>query len=89
VDESVDEWATPEEVALAILVIVKKTKYSAGKIEGGSILEVRKDRQRLVFERNDLGPVGPGLTVTGNVKAMEDIFQTELKIGWGSNKSKL
>jgi len=85
----VDEWATPEEVALAMLDLVEKTECSAGKIEGGSILEVGKDRQRLVFERNDPGPIGPGLTVTGNVKAMEDIFETELKSGWGSSRSKL
>jgi len=88
VEAGVDEWATPEEVALAMLDLVEKTECPAGTIKGGSILEVGKAQQRMVFERNDPGPLGSGHTVTGNERAMEDIFETELKKGWGC-KSKL
>ena len=68
-----------------MLDLVEKTECSAGKIEGGSILEVGKNQQRLVFERNDPGPTGPGNTVTGNERATEEILETKLKRGWGCN----
>ena len=81
--EEVDEWATPEEVALAMLELIEETECSAGKIAGGSILEVGKAQKRLVHERNDPGPSGPGNTVTGIAKAVEEIFETGVKKGWG------
>ena len=86
VDGAVDEWATPEEVALAMLDLVEKTECAAGVIEGGSILEVGKEQTRLVEERNDPGPSGPGHSASGNVKAAEDILVNVLKPGWGKAK---
>lgn len=81
-----DEWATPEEVALAMLDLVEKDECEAGKIEGGCILEVGKDQVRLVSERNDPGPSGPGHTVRGNDQAAEEIFET-VREGWGMERS--
>ena len=81
-----DEWATPEEVALAMLDLVEKDECVAGKIEGGSILEVGKDQVRLVTERNDPGPSGPGHSVTGNARAAEEAFENLREEGWGKSK---
>lgn len=78
-----DEWATPEEVAVAMLDLVEKDECAAGKIEGGSILEVGKNQVRLVSERNDPGPSGPGNTVSGNDRAAEDIFENLRDEGLG------
>lgn len=85
VEAGVDEWATPEEVALAMLELVESNECAAGTIEGGTILEVGKAQMRLVRERNDPGPSGPGHTVTGNVKATQDILNNILKPGWGKS----
>ena len=81
-----DEWATADEVALAMLDLVEKNECEAGKIEGGSILEVGKNQVRLVRERNDPGPSGPGHTVRGIDRAAAEIFET-LQAGWGTERS--
>jgi len=65
-----------------MLDLVEKDECSAGRIEGGSVLEVGKDQVRLVYERNDPGPSGPGNTVHGNAKAAEEIVRS-LRKGWG------
>jgi 3-hydroxybutyrate dehydrogenase len=85
VDEAAgDEWATPDEVALAMLDLVEKTECAAGKISGGTILEVGKDQVRLVEELNDRGPSGPGHTVHGNkTKALDETFDILAQDGWG------
>jgi len=84
--EGGDEWATPEEVAVAMLDLVEKNECAAGKIEGGSILEVGKNQVRLVSERNDPGPSGPGNTVSGNARAAEEIFENLREEGWRKSK---
>jgi 3-hydroxybutyrate dehydrogenase len=66
-----------------MLDLVEKDSCTAGKIEGGTILEVGKDQVRLVAELNDPGPSGPGHTVAGNKGAMDGIFLDVLKKGWG------
>lgn len=66
-----------------MLDLVEKDECAAGKIEGGTILEVGKDQVRLVGVRNDPGPSGPGHTVHGNEKATEEILNSVLRAGWG------
>lgn len=51
IDETKDEWATPEEVADAMMMLVECTD-----LPGGSILEVGKQQRRLVSITNDPGP---------------------------------
>jgi 3-hydroxybutyrate dehydrogenase len=82
----VDEWATPEEVAVAMLDLVEKDECTAGKIGGGTVLEVGKNQVRLVTERNDPGPSGPGHTSSGQKIHAEEIFATIRKTGWGKSK---
>jgi hypothetical protein len=65
-----------------MLDLAEKDVCAAGKIEGGSILEVGKNQVRLVGERNDPGPSGPGHTVSGIEKGAEEMFGL-LKKGWG------
>lgn len=55
-----------------MLDLIEKDECSAGKIGGGTILEVGRDQTRLVTERNDPGPSGAGHTVRGNRQAVED-----------------
>ena len=81
--EEGDEWATPEEVALAMLDLVEKDECVAGRIEGGSILEVGKEQVRLVRERMDPGPSGAGHSVSGNERAAEEAFELLKVEGWG------
>lgn len=85
VDDSKDEWATTEEVAEAMLLLIEGTECAAGRIEGGSILEVGKNQIRFVHERNDPGPTGAGHTLTGNAAAQKGIFAKLLERGWGKS----
>ncbi|KIN06255.1 hypothetical protein OIDMADRAFT_190292 [Oidiodendron maius Zn] len=78
-----DEWATPEEVALAMLDLIEKDECAAGKITGGTILEVGKDQTRLVAEVNDPGPSGRGHTARGIPKVAEGILDAMAVDGWG------
>jgi 3-hydroxybutyrate dehydrogenase len=78
-----DLWATPEEVALAMLDLIERDQCAAGQIAGGTILEVGKNQTRLVSERNDPGPTGPGHTVRGVKKAIVDAMDTISGEGWG------
>lgn len=83
IQQGTDEWATPEEVALAMLDLIEKNECAAGPIVGGTVLEVGKDQTRLVQPLNDPGPSGAGHTVHGNAKAADEIITSELKPGWG------
>jgi hypothetical protein len=66
-----------------MLELIEKDECAAGPIEGGTILEVGKGQIRLVLEKNDPGPSGPGHTVHGNAQVTEDILNSQLKPGWG------
>jgi hypothetical protein len=57
-----------------MLDLVEKDEGAAGKIAGGIVLEVGSNQTRLVTERNDPGPSGPGHTVRGSKNAMGDIL---------------
>lgn len=79
---SEDEWATPEEVAEAMLALIEKDACAAGPIAGGTILEVGKGKLRLVEMLNDPGPSGPGFTLAG----LKDLIAEALGMlerGWG------
>ncbi|KAL2013623.1 hypothetical protein VTN00DRAFT_1148 [Thermoascus crustaceus] len=83
VDEKVDEWVTPEEVAQVMLALVQQnevsevigdTKGVEGKmipVQGGTILEVSKS-VREVNAFNDPGPVGRAGTTVAHAKVVED-----------------
>ncbi|KAI5791856.1 putative short chain dehydrogenase/ reductase [Geopyxis carbonaria] len=66
IDETQDEWATPEEVAEGMLMLLECTD-----LPGGTILEVGKGQRRLVTHINDRGPSGAGHTVS-NGQVLDD-----------------
>lgn len=79
-----DEWATPEEVAEAMLRCLVDAD-----LPGGSILEVGKDQTRKVEALNDPGPSGPGHTVSNLVEKYEEVYRLLGSGEWGVAKSKL
>lgn len=79
-----DEWATPEEVAEAMVRCLVDDE-----LPGGSILEVGKDQTRKVEALNDPGPSGPGHTVSNLVEKYEEVYGLLEGEEWGISKSKL
>ncbi|KAF2847395.1 NAD(P)-binding protein [Plenodomus tracheiphilus IPT5] len=69
VDESKDEWATPEEVAEAMLRCLEDDE-----LPGGTILEVGKGQTRRVEALNDPGPKGAGHTVSRIEEGWGEVF---------------
>jgi 3-hydroxybutyrate dehydrogenase len=91
IDEGVDEWVTPEEVAAVMLALVERDEIASGEgkemigIKGGSILEVSKGRVRDVKAFDDPGPVGrPGNTAGAMGKLEDEVWETLGREGWGS-----
>lgn len=84
IDEAKDEWATPEEVALAMLRCLEEPD-----LQGGSILEVGARQTRCVEEVNDPGPSGPGHTVSNLLDRYEEVYAWLGEEGWGVGKPKL
>ncbi|KAF2015618.1 NAD(P)-binding protein [Aaosphaeria arxii CBS 175.79] len=80
-DESKDEWATPEEVAEAMLRCVEDEDMA-----GGTILEVGARQTRKVQQLNDPGPSGPGHTVANLEASYEEVFEWLGEEGWGTRK---
>jgi 3-hydroxybutyrate dehydrogenase len=70
-----------------MLDLIEKDECTAGKIAGGTVLEVGKDQTRLVAEVNDPGPSGPGHTATGIPKAMGEVLNSMAVEGWGQVKN--
>jgi 3-hydroxybutyrate dehydrogenase len=66
-----------------MLDLIEKDECAAGKIAGGTILEVGKDQTRLVAELNDPGPSGPGHTAKGIPQATRTILDSLAVEGWG------
>lgn len=80
VDESVDDWVTPEEVAERMLDLLVKEEYV-----GGTVLEVAKGHVRKVDVFNDPGPPrGPGLTVSNRGDGREEVWDRLAGDGWGA-----
>lgn len=52
-------------------------------VQGGMILEVAKDKVRLVEQFNDPGPSGEGNTLGNIGVAFEEIFESLESGGWG------
>ncbi|KAF3035809.1 hypothetical protein E8E12_004785 [Didymella heteroderae] len=74
-----DEWATPEEVADAML----RCLVEEG-LPGGTVLEVGKGQTREVQALNDPGPSGSGHTVSNLVGTYEEVFGLLKGEGWGA-----
>lgn len=66
-----------------MLDLIEKDECSAGKIAGGTILEVGKEQTRLVAELNDPGPSGRGHSAKGIPQAMERLLDSMAVPGWG------
>ncbi|KAF2631366.1 NAD(P)-binding protein [Macroventuria anomochaeta] len=79
-----DEWATPEEVAEAMLTCLVDED-----LPGGSILEVGKEQTRLVQALNDPGPSGPGHTVSNLVGKYKEVYGLLEGGDWGRLRGKL
>ncbi|KAF9696687.1 hypothetical protein EKO04_005734 [Ascochyta lentis] len=81
ISSGTDEWATPEEVAEAMLRCLVDDE-----LPGGSILEVGKDQTRKVEALNDPGPSGPGHTVSNLVGKYDEVYGLLEGGGWGKSK---
>ncbi|KAH6864402.1 NAD-dependent 15-hydroxyprostaglandin dehydrogenase [Alternaria alternata] len=86
IDETKDAWATPEEVAEAMLRLLEETELG-----GGKILEVGAKQTRLVEAFNDPGPSGAGHTVSNLQEQYSEVYGWLQQDGWGGGigKSKL
>lgn len=83
-DEGKDEWATPEEVAEAMVRCLEEPELG-----GGTILEVGAKQTRKVEQLNDPGPSGPGHTVSNLQDQYKEVFEWLGKEGWGQRTAKL
>jgi len=70
IDQSTDEWVTPEEVAQVMVDLIEKKENV-----GGTILEVGKGKVRRVEVLNDPGPEGSGHTVSNAESEEKDIWE--------------
>jgi hypothetical protein len=77
VDPNKDEWATPEEVAEAMLRCLEDDDLG-----GGTILEVGARQTRKVEAFNDPGPSGPGHTVSNLREREEAVFEWLAEDKW-------
>ena len=86
-----DEWVTPEFTADVMTSLVEQDTIEAltkegiqrVPVEGGLILEVGKQKIRVVEQFNDPGPSGAGNTV-GNLKERdEEVFEMLQSGRWG------
>ncbi|KAL5386921.1 hypothetical protein DPSP01_003937 [Paraphaeosphaeria sporulosa] len=83
-DEAQDEWASPEEVADAMVRCLEE-----GELGGGTVLEVGAGQTRKVEQFNDPGPSGKGHTVSNLERSYEEVFGWLGAKGWGRVKAKL
>ncbi|KAJ4985487.1 short chain dehydrogenase [Stagonosporopsis vannaccii] len=83
-DEEKDEWASPEEVADAMLRCLEDDD-----LVGGTVLEVGKGQTRRVGQFMDPGPRGRGHTVGKAEGAYGEVYKVLEAEGWGRVKGKL
>ncbi|KAH8691876.1 NAD-dependent 15-hydroxyprostaglandin dehydrogenase [Talaromyces proteolyticus] len=76
-----DEWVTPEAVAEVMVDLIEKDECAAGRIDGGTILEVGK-RVRRVEQLNDPGPGGAGSTMGHKDTATREIIGRLMEDGY-------
>lgn len=81
VDESKDDWVTPEEVAERMLELVTREDYV-----GGTVLEVGKGQARAVEILHDPGPSGSGMTVSNRGDGRQEVWNKLATEGWGISK---
>ncbi|KAF2469445.1 NAD(P)-binding protein [Lindgomyces ingoldianus] len=77
-DQEKDEWATPEEVAEAMVRCLEEPGLG-----GGTILEVGAKQTRKVAQLNDPGPSGPGHTVSKLRDTYPEVYGWLGEEGWG------
>lgn len=77
-DASKDEWATPEEVAEAMVRCLEEPELG-----GGKILEVGAGQTRFVEALNDPGPSGKGHTVSKLQEGYGEVYGWLGEEGWG------
>jgi 3-hydroxybutyrate dehydrogenase len=70
IDQSADEWVTPEEVAQVMVDLIEKKENV-----GGTILEVGKGKVRRVEALNDPGPEGSGHTISNAESEEKEIWE--------------
>lgn len=80
-DTAKDEWATPEEVASAMVRCLEDSALA-----GGTVLEVGAKQTRLVNALNDPGPSGAGHTVSNLTASYEEVFAWLARDGWGQRE---
>lgn len=78
IDESKDAWATPEEVAEAMVRCLEDEELG-----GGVILEVGANQTRRVEALNDPGPSGKGHTVSKLTEGYGEVYGWLGVEGWG------
>ncbi|KAG2161427.1 hypothetical protein VTO58DRAFT_110111 [Aureobasidium pullulans] len=78
VDQKKDVWATPEEVAEAMLKLVEDED-----MVGGTILEVGHEQTRIVPMLNNPGPKGAAISVSGTPGLIDGVFESLSEEGWG------
>lgn len=77
-DEAKDKWATPEEVAEAMVRCLEDEELG-----GGTILEVGAKQTRRVEALNDPGPSGAGHTVSNLSEQYHEVYGWLGEEGWG------
>ncbi|KAK5123757.1 hypothetical protein LTR85_002393 [Meristemomyces frigidus] len=80
-DENIDAWVEPEEVADAMLRCCEDKT-----VVGGWVLEVTKGKTRNVGWRDDPGPTGPGATASNVASTTAEVYQWLSEPGWGVAK---
>ncbi|KAF2646430.1 NAD(P)-binding protein [Massarina eburnea CBS 473.64] len=84
IDTEKDTWATPEEVAEAMLRLLEEAELG-----GGTILEVGAKQTRVVDAFNDPGPSGAGHVVSNLQQSYEEVYGWLAQDGWGKTKALL
>lgn len=79
-DENVDDWIEPEEIAERMIDLITKVEYT-----GGTVLEVAKGHARKVANLNDPGPPRiPGMTVSNREAGRKEVWDRLSSPGWGA-----
>ncbi|KAF2124218.1 putative short chain dehydrogenase/ reductase [Dothidotthia symphoricarpi CBS 119687] len=81
-DENKDKWATPEEVAEAMVRCLEESDLG-----GGTILEVGATQTRLVEALNDPGPSGAGHTASNLQEQYNEVYDWLGDGNWGVGKA--
>ena len=77
-DKAKDLWATPEDVAEAMLTLVEDEA-----MVGGTILEVGHKITRVVPMFDNPGPKGAALSVSPKLELLEEVYDSLDTEGWG------